>query len=74
MESNGSSSNGRGSNQDSKCELLNETGGKWTGTNVEPNQIFPCKSDEEVRAALDKLLHPVTIEVAGGIVRHHRSW
>jgi hypothetical protein len=37
-------------------------------------QIFPCRSNEEVRTALEKLLQPVRIEVAGGIVRHNVSW
>lgn len=36
-------------------------------------QVFPCQSNAEVRAALmSRLLHPqVQVEVAGGIVRHH---
>jgi hypothetical protein len=38
------------------------------------DRLFPCKTDEEVRLALEKLLHTPCVEVAGGIVRHHGHW
>ena len=36
-------------------------------------RIFPCKSNENVRAELNSLLGPakVQVEVAGGILRHN---
>jgi len=39
-------------------------------------RIFRCKSNDEVRAALKTILNSskVEVEVAGGILRHHRSW
>jgi CBS domain-containing protein len=39
---------------------------------VTPGRIFPCRSDEEVRAALKTLLgrQEFHVEVAGGILRH----
>lgn len=52
------------SNQTASCGLpLIET----------EERLFPCKSDDEVRLALEKLVRQVRIEVAGGIVRHH-TW
>ena len=38
---------------------------------LDSEQVFPCRSDAEVRVALMSRLHPqVHVEVAGGIVRH----
>lgn len=36
-------------------------------------RVFPCRSNMEVKVALESLLQPpkVHIEVAGGIVRHN---
>jgi hypothetical protein len=36
-------------------------------------RVFPCRSNTEVKIALESLLHSpkVHIEVAGGIVRHN---
>ena len=74
MEGNGSKNSRRKNagamDKNTPCTLVNENGnGVKVGSLRE--QIFPCKSDEEIRLALEKLLFPVRIEVAGGIVRHN---
>lgn len=40
------------------------------------NRLFPCRSNDEVRAALPTILGSprIGVEVAGGILRHHMSW
>ena len=44
-----------------------------TSTDVKPERVVPSWSNEELRNALAAIIHdrPVTIEVAGGIVRQH---
>ena len=32
--------------------------------------LFPCRSDEEIRAGLRSIFNKTQIEVAGGIIRH----
>lgn len=36
-------------------------------------RVFPCRSNAEVKVALESLLHApkIQVEVAGGIVRHN---
>ena len=52
------------------CELK-QTTGRFT-PELDSEQVFPCRSNAEVRAAfMSRLLQPqVHVEVAGGIVRH----
>jgi hypothetical protein len=67
-----------------KNESLNKSTGVAKDFKGEPNiavarcdsvseRLFPCRSDTEVKNALESLLHSpkVHIEVAGGIVRHN---
>ncbi len=46
------------------------------GTKGAAKRVFPCRSDEEVRAALQTNLNwsRVEVEVVGGILRHHHAW
>lgn len=56
--------------QTSGCVLKQTTGRNYPELGSE--QVFPCRSNAGVRAALmSRLLHPqVHVEVVGGIVRH----
>ena len=67
---NSKTENARAAEQNSPCRFVNENGNVAIVGSLR-GQIFPCKSDEEVRLALEKILFPVHIEVAGGIVRHN---
>lgn len=66
-----------------KDENSNKSTGYGNEFNCEPDvavgrsdsvsdRVFPCRSNREVKVALESLLHStkVHIEVAGGIVRH----
>ena len=66
-----------------KSENLNKSTGSGEDLNDKSNiamdcepvseRVFPCRSNVEVKVALESLLHSpkVHIEVAGGIVRHN---
>jgi len=59
-------SNGFGS------ELIYESNAAEDWSDSVSERVFPCRSDTEVKVALELLLHSpkVRVEVAGGIVRH----
>ena len=60
-------SNGFGS------DFIYESNAAEDWCNSDSERVFPCRSDTEVKVALELLLHSrrARVEVAGGIVRHN---
>jgi hypothetical protein len=63
-------------NQDVIVVLPESYDSDFEVTELSLDSFLPCKSDEEVREALKSTLNcsRISVEVAGGILRHHNSW